>query len=60
MEAAKSNQMSDIEKIRFVRNEYHKKWRLKNPDKARRIQDRYWLKRFQELQSHGAESVQIN
>ena len=35
---------------REARNAYQRAWRAKNPDRVREINNRYWLKKAQELQ----------
>ena len=32
------------EEIRLMRNEYHRKWRAKNPDKVKAINERFYAK----------------
>ena len=38
------------DKAKQARNEYMKNWRKNNPDKIKRIQERYWNKKFDKLQ----------
>lgn len=33
------------EKVREMKNSYAKEWRKKNPEKAKAIYERYWIKR---------------
>lgn len=44
--------------IRKARRDYQRQWRLKNPDKIRAAQERYWLKqaRESEKRSKGDDS----
>ena len=58
MEATKSSQLTDAEKIRIARNEYQKAWRAKNKQKVKRNENNYWLRRFE--QSQGAGAAQSN
>ena len=43
-----------IEEARRIRNKYYKqylrKWRAKNPDKVKKYNQGYWLRRAKELQ----------
>lgn len=34
------------EELREVQREYYRKWRAKNPEKYRAIQDRFWKKKL--------------
>lgn len=38
------------EQLRLARNAYCKKWRNKNPEKVQKINERFFLKKVQELQ----------
>ena len=42
------------EAIKAARNAYRREWRKKNPDKVKAAQERYWLKRAQELSVEGS------
>ena len=35
------------EKARKARNAYQREWRRKNPERVKRINERYWLRRVQ-------------
>ena len=44
--------MSNIqlkELARQAQNKYNREWRKKNPEKARRIQENYWLRKAEKL-----------
>jgi hypothetical protein len=38
------------EKIRKAKNEYLKKWRKSNKEKVKEYQDRYFLKKYEEIE----------
>lgn len=39
------------EEARLARNEYYRKWRKDNPEKALAIQERYWKKKLREIET---------
>jgi len=41
--------MSEQELIRKAQAEYRKQWRRNNPEKTKAHQERYWLKKAQQL-----------
>lgn len=41
--------MTDAEKIKQAKAEYARNWRKNNPEKAKKIANRYWLKKAQAL-----------
>lgn len=38
-----------------IRNEYFRNWRKKNPEKVQKINQRFWKKKYEELQTLGKE-----
>lgn len=44
-----NNNLKDL--ARQKRNEYHRKWQKKNPEKVKQAQNRYWEKKAQENQN---------
>ena len=42
--------MDSQEKIKKAKNEYLRKWRKENKEKVKEYQDRYFLKKYVELQ----------
>ena len=44
------------EEARAARNAYHRKWRKENPEKAKKIQDRYWAKKAASERQKTAEN----
>lgn len=38
-----------------LKSEYNKKWAKNNPDKVRKIQERYWEKRLAKMKAKQAE-----
>jgi len=50
--------MTDEEKIRLAKNEYHKLWRARNKQKIKRSEDNFWLRRYEKLQSENNEFQQ--
>lgn len=42
------------EDARKARREYYREWRRKNPERAAKIQVRYWLKKAEEMRSQEA------
>ena len=37
--------------IREAKREYAREWRKKNPERAARIQERFWLKKAEQIRS---------
>ncbi len=47
----------DVQELaRRERNEYHKKWRARNPDKVRAKNQRYWEKKAREREAKGEKT----
>ena len=46
------------EKIRLMRNEYHRKWRQENPQKIQVINERYWKKKLEEQKQESRKEEQ--
>lgn len=46
------------EQLRLARNAYCKKWRSKNPEKVQKINERFFLKKAQELQARKEQEEQ--
>lgn len=38
------------DKVREARRAYHREWRKRNPEKARAIQMRYWVRRAKKME----------
>lgn len=45
------------EKAKQARAAYQKKWRQENPDKVRRIFERYWTKKAEEREKEQASGL---
>ncbi len=43
--------MTDQEKIQTAKREYRRKWRRENPEKVKAINDRFFLKQFNKMQT---------
>ena len=41
--------LQELNKIKKARRDYQREWRRKNPEKVKATQERYWLRRAQEL-----------
>lgn len=50
MNKRENEREQELKLIRQAKNEYMKIWRAKNPDKAKKNSDNYWLKRAKEMQ----------
>lgn len=51
--------MTEEEKlaIRNAKNAYLSEWRRRNPEKVKAAQERYWLKRAEEIARKGERSI---
>ena len=43
--------MTEEEKIRDAKRDYHRQWRKKNPEKVRAAQERFWRRKLEEKKS---------
>lgn len=41
----------EVEKIKAAKRRYDREWRKKNPEKVKAIQERYWLRKAQKMES---------
>lgn len=48
---------TQAEKAREARNAYRREWYRKNKDKAKAIQQRYWLKKARQADAADAETA---
>jgi hypothetical protein len=49
--------MTREEKIRIAKAEYHRRWRKKNPQKAKLVEDNFWLKKYDEFKGCGPKDA---
>lgn len=45
------------QKATDARREYHRRWREKNKDRVRQYNAQYWLRKAQEVEREGKQSV---
>ena len=45
---------TEKDKARKARAEYMRKWRKENPEKAKRVQERYWAKKYEQIEKEAA------
>lgn len=43
--------MTLTEKAAELRRNYHREWQRKNPDKVKAAQDRYWMRKAEQIQN---------
>lgn len=43
--------MNDSEKVKAARRAYAREWRKKHPERARAINERYWRRKFEQMQA---------
>lgn len=48
--------MDEREQARIARNAYFREWRKNNPEKVRRNQEKYWLRKFEQMAKSGEVS----
>jgi len=42
--------MSEEEKIKEARNEYHRKWRAEHKENVKKAQENFWIRKAKELE----------
>ena len=53
-----SKNMTKTEKIQRARREYLRRWRKRNPERIQQYREKFWLKKFEELQEDkGADFI---
>lgn len=49
--------MDKEEQIRMAKNAYAREWRKKNPDKQKKIYERFYLKKVKEMEENKANEI---